>query len=724
MIPKHIVHIFKKDGLELLRDRRTLFVNVLLPVLLFPLICLFLVQVVQITNAQKSEPPRIAVIGDAPGLAEQLRHIQKKRAANVGEVLPPGGSASADVVDLQQEEAEALRKQIADAQDIAKRAKAEGKSGPLHDEYFNARAALLTLLRKQHLAAAIVATEVDGAKHVLVVQDDAHADIDSARAIIQDALDAYQRGLVDDNLRRAGLPRRYIEPLVLDHLSVATIAESMRSRLAGMIPMLLVIMAISGAFYPALDLLAGERERGTLESLLSWPVRRRDIFLGKLLVTCTAAILTVILNLSSGMLTFAVAGHQLGGSNESLASMLTSGVGVLAVSFIALLPLTITLSTISLALAGLAASAKEAQNYLSPLIIVVMVAAGVGGIPNARPNMALDLVPITGPVLALKESLRAANIPWMHLLLSTAASIALAVVVIGWAVRLLEDESFCYPGLVRAGWGRFRSWGRSPLAPNALEAMAVFAIAVGLFSLSGGAVRDLPAPTMIVAPLLAAILFPALVHAWLGDYSAKATLSLRAPGAGNVARMLAAIPFAVLLSLSIGMATAQNVPSEMERQLDEIFRSVKDMGGMPLLILCVAVAPALCEETLCRGTLLAGLRKSLGDGMAVFISAFLFAVLHLSPFRFLPQFVLGLALATVVVRSGSIFPAMLLHAGHNAVIVAMPTFFSWMAAKGWCETDADLGNPFMLAIPAVVGLAVCVFGCNNRNRSIISPGAS
>jgi sodium transport system permease protein len=721
---QHILHIFRKDGLELLRDRRTLFVNVLLPVLLFPLVSLFLIQVMQIANSQKTEPPRIAVIGGDEQLGECLLHRPDDgkgpvEGADNEPTTSTGSGQAADIVALTDADMDQLRRRSAKARDLAERALDEKGGGPLHALLEEERAELLRILREQNLAAALVADHDGEDRHIEVVLDDAHSDHDAARILIKDGVELYQRRLVDDNLRRAGLPRRVIEPVVLDHLSVATVAESIRSRLAGMIPILLVIMALSGAFYPALDLLAGERERGTLESLLSWPVHRRDIFLGKLLVTCAAAIITVVLNLASGMITFAIAGSQLGAANDSIASMLSSGVGVLAASFIVLLPLTISLATVSLALAGLAASAKEAQNYLSPLIIVVMVAAGVAAIPGARPNMALDIVPITGPVLALKESLRSANIPWGHLLLSTAASLALAAVIIAWAVRLLEHESFCYPGLVRAGWGRFRRWGPIPPMPNALEAVAVFAIAVGGLTMAGGLMRDLPAPGLITVPLLAFVLMPALVHAWLGNYSRAQTLGLRATHGSTLLRTLAAIPFAVVLSVCLGTVTQGAIPKEFELEIMEKMLAVNDLGGLPLLLLCVAVVPAVCEELLCRGTLLAGLRRSLGDPSAIVISAFLFAVLHMSPFRFLPQFTLGLALAWLVVRSGSIIPAMLLHAGHNAAVVIASMPFEPDPSG---EAAVAIAHPFSMGIAAALGLYVCIRGCR-ENSTLNTPGA-
>jgi sodium transport system permease protein len=320
----------------------------------------------------------------------------------------------------------------------------------------------------------------------------------------------------------------------------------------------------------------------------------------------------------------------------------------------------------------MAASAKEAQNYLTPLLLVVLVAALVAAVPDTRANLVLDLVPITGSVLALKESLQSHHLPWMHLALSTAASIALAAVVVSWAARLLDSERFCYPGLVRAGWGRFRRWGLGPLLPNGLEVMAVYAVAVGGMTYGGSLFSDASPPVVIVGPLLAFILLPPLIHCWLGAYPARDLLQLHRPPAGAVARAGIAMPFAIMTSIAIG-ALQPEMPGDLNIGTQDLLDKLTSYG-LPVVLLCVAVIPALCEEVLCRGTLLSGLRQSIGDTGAVLVTAFLFATLHLSPYRFLPQFTLGIALALMTIRARSVIPGMILHAGHNACICLLAQY--------------------------------------------------
>jgi sodium transport system permease protein len=691
---RHVLHVFRKDGIEILRDRRTLFVNVVLPALLYPLIALFMLQVTQLTRNQVREAPRVALI-DVPARASELlaRPLPGREGAAKDQARRPPRVATVTLPSVDTGRLRTLALELdAVPKDDEERAR-------------RLRGELLEQLRVHGLAGAVVLVpreEASDPARWLALYDTADARHDQARDAVDDAAADYGRELAKQRLAEAGLPASLLAPVTVATSRLASVAEEVRTRISGMIPLLLVILAAVGAFYPAIDLIAGERERGTLESLLSWPVARRDLFLGKLLVTCAAAGASVVLNLASLALTMTLAGRQLAQAGADLGGALSTGLGSLAVCVVVLVPLTLTLGALSLALAGLAASAKEAQNYLSPMLLVVMVAALVAAVPEARPSLALDLIPITGSVLALKESLQGHSLPWLHLLLATGSSVCLAAVVVGWATRLLDSEKFRYPGLVRAGWGRFRRWGERPAVPDGVEAMGVFAVAVAGMTLGAGMFLGSPVPLMIGGPLLLFVLGPALAHAWLGGYRRDELFSLRTPSATDAARGLVAVPFAILVSL--GIASLQGQPAadgDGDGGAEKLLAQLASYGVL-VELLCAAVAPAVCEELLCRGTLLAGLKRSLGPGAAAVVSAFLFAALHLSPYRFLPQFALGIALAALTLRTRSIGPAMLLHAGHNGAVLLIERGGHGALLEGFHPLAAlALGG---LGLVAVIGM--------------------
>ncbi len=660
--------IFRKDGLEVLRDRRTLFVNIILPMLLYPVIMLFMVQVLQLTQATPGTPPRIATVALPDACLRLLKEPAESlptAAPRVRNVLAAPRTVALDLIALPAATAHELAELVA-----------------LPELSVTDRPpAALAILRRHGLVAAIIHADLpDGRHRITVLQDDANSRLDEVQGRIAGALEAWRKALVNERLTAAGLTPQLIAPLESRMLTLAPPAESVRTRVAGIIPLLLVLLAASGAFYPALDLIAGERERGTLETLLSLPVRRRDIFLGKLLVACAAALVGVILNLCSLTVSVALIGAQMPASATSgvdVAGLFAVGGGTLLLCVVVLLPLTVTLAAVALAITGLAHSAKEAQNYLTPLLLVVLVAAAVAAIPGTKPNMALDLVPITGAVLALKEALQSPSLPWLHLGLALAGSLVLAAVVVAWSARLLDSEAFRYPGLIRAGWGRFRRWGPMPTHPGGLEALGVYAVAVAGMTQGAGFFAGANPALLVGGPLLAFVAMPALAHAWAAGLP-PAALQLRLPTRTGWIATLLVLPFAICLSAGIGGLQQQLIPKEVleqgTEQVNQVIHGVRDQGGVALLLLVVAVLPGFCEELLCRGTLLAGLRSGIGPVGAAIVSAFLFAVLHLSPWRFAPQFMLGILLAVVVWRTRSILPAMLIHAGHNATLVLIEVY--------------------------------------------------
>lgn len=180
-----------------------------------------------------------------------------------------------------------------------------------------------------------------------------------------------------------------------------------------------------------------------------------------------------------------------------------------------------------------------------------------------------------------------------------------------------------------------------------------------------------PKPDLLIAVLLAqaAVVLPV------------ALLVLRLPagelGLGRCARRdlgqaMALIPLAAIASFAVLFLTiAFAGPPPPGQAVEQAIHSIHARLGWAGLILLAAVLPGICEEMLFRGVILRGLRRRLPPGWAIVLTALLFAGLHFSPWRFLPQFVLGCILGWLALRSGSCWPAAVVHAGHNAGIVVV-----------------------------------------------------
>ena len=349
----------------------------------------------------------------------------------------------------------------------------------------------------------------------------------------------------------------------------------------------------------------------------------------------------------------------LNAANIHLLDGLNIGLPTLAAALLLLTPLTLTIATLSLALAGVAKSFKEAQNYLTPLFLVVSVPAMAVLMPTISPSPLLDMVPIVGPLVVLKDALQNNGPDWVHVVASSLTGVVIAWVVINWATRLLNDENFLYPGMKKDGWGRWRRFSKGPTVPSAVEALLIFAISAAAFlGMSVIASPDIEGHygqilVGIMAPLVVGIALPSVLLIIAGNYSWREAAFLRGTSLRNWLLILLLVPVALAISNALGIIQMYVLPAEQPddiKALETIIHGVITDAGLPLALLAIAVTPGICEELLCRGPMLSGLRRSLGTPSAVMITAFLFAALHMSPYRFLPQMVLGIVLAVVVIR--------------------------------------------------------------------------
>jgi sodium transport system permease protein len=207
-------------------------------------------------------------------------------------------------------------------------------------------------------------------------------------------------------LKRAGLPATLPNPVDAEEIDVAKQEQIAANVWSKMFPALVVIMAVTGAFYPAVDLGAGEKERGTMETLLICPARRSEIVVGKFLTIMLFSVATALLNLMSmgftGRYMVSVVGNE---GLSRVGDLSLPGPLALTWVIVLLLPLAALFSATSLALATFARSSKEGQYYLTPLLMVTMGLTVFCMFPTVEIEPFYSVMPVVGPALLLKELL-------------------------------------------------------------------------------------------------------------------------------------------------------------------------------------------------------------------------------------------------------------------------------------------------------------------------------
>jgi sodium transport system permease protein len=650
--------IFRREVKDQLRDRRTLFMIFILPILLYPFMG---IGILQFSAAFEQKKRMVVVVGPEYLPAE-----------------PPLLNARKDGFDpsLFDSKAEAERLEV-------KTTKAEGEwLTPAHHE----------LAVRSGVADAVVVIPAELRGRLDRIQEAAipikYDSTDEPSQItylrLREVLARWKETVISTRLKRQHLPPSFTEPIQVKADDIATRAELGGSLWAKLFPFLLVMMSLTGAFYPAIDLCAGEKERGTMETLLISPASRAEIVMGKFLTVVLASMMTALLNLVSMGLTGMQLASQVSAMAQSGSGKLESVIAPPTFTaafwmFLILIPLSAFFSALCLSLAVLARSMKEGQYYMTPLYMVCLPLIFLTLAPGIELNLFYSLVPITGVSLLLKALILGEyETAWRFFLPVLVPTIVYGAVALRWAIDQFQREDVLFREAERfslKSWLRHLFRDKEP-TPRGGEALLCFALMItsAWFMLQYLAAQGLAtSPAIMAAGQLAFILTPPLAMAFLLTSSPRRTLRLYWPKPRYLA-------FGAALALSLNPLVNELKPivewlfpmsSVIKASLEQMMAQVPSLG---VAILLFALIPAICEEVAFRGFILTGLEHGHRQRSAILLSALLFGFLHVLLSLFQQLFnatLLGIVLGLLAMRSRSILPGILFHFMHNALAMAM-----------------------------------------------------
>jgi len=622
--------ILFKELLDTFRDKRTLIAMIGVPIVLYPAIFIVATQAALVQQSRMEEMvSRVAVRG-------------------------PG--------------AEAVGAWLADAKQF------ERVEAPMDDAGLNAGTLDAIVDAPGDVNAAL---ESNGRAELVVRFDTAEPRSREARGRLMDLFEQTRDRLVAERVARAGLADTFTKPLEVKEENVAPPAKSTGTILGTVLPLIMVVMLGVGAFYPAVDLTAGEKERGTFETLLSTPATKLEIVTGKFLAVFTLSMLTGALNLASMLATLwfqlvqvfdANAGGELG--QVVLKIPPAAALTILAI----LVPLAFFISALMMTVALLARSFREAQNYVSPFFIAIVLPAAVVAVPSVNLDRVTQFIPITNVALLFRDLLVGKSSLEMAFVvfLSTAIYALLALLVAAWMFQR-EDVVLSQEGVMPF------TFDRRTIAPASVPspgfALGVFAVVMLLIFYAGSALQGWRMHEGIVLTQYALILAPVLLALWYGKVNMKSTLNLRAPSPVAAAGSALSGVGWVVLSIQIGVWLQRVIKTPDE--LEIIARKLFDLDGLPggvwTLLAIVAISPAICEEALFRGVLLSSLKDRLPSWAVIGIIGLLFGLFHLSVYKVIPTGLTGALFAYLVLRSGSIVCAVIGHALLNGLAILLET---------------------------------------------------
>jgi ABC-2 type transport system permease protein/sodium transport system permease protein len=463
-------------------------------------------------------------------------------------------------------------------------------------------------------------------------------------------------------------------------VTLASVGQDKKPSMLGtIVPLVLVLMTITGAVYPAIDLTAGERERGTMESLMASPVPRSYVLFSKYVAVVVVALLTAVANLLA-MFTTLWAGRLLpvltGGEAGFpwLAVLQVLGLLVLFSGFFA---------AVLLSLTSFARSFKEAQAYLIPIMLLSLTPGMLSLMPGVTLSGPLAITPLINIVLLAREVLQgtAQAAPAVITVLSTIGYAAAAIAV---ASKLFGNDAVHRTSTHSFGSLLQRPDGSRPVPSPQTAAMTLAFLVPVYYLVSNGLMRIVPEmsiePVLVLNAVALAVTFGLIPLLAIVLTRARLTTSYRlaAPnplllvgtlliglGAWGVAHE----SFVIADQLGIGGLDAERI--------EQTKRSVEAMQAAPawLLVICLAITPAVIEEFCFRGFLFSAFGKLLTPTRLIVVTAVIFGLFHvvtgnmLLVERFVPTTLLGLILGWIAYRSGSVWPGVLTHLTHNALLV-------------------------------------------------------
>ena len=398
----NIFTVYRKELRDSLRDRRTLMSMIIIPTLMIPGIMAVAVGVsTKMINKARGEVPTVMVLGgdDSPVLRAALAADPKlhlvRTAAN-------------------------WKQQISDKQ---LRAAVEIPAG------FDA------------------ALDRGTPAEVKIYNYDGELRSGFAVGELRNFLNDYREKTVTTRLVGRGLPAALVKPFEVKTQNVAPPEKVGGNMIGGLIPYLFILLCYTGAMYSAMDLTAGEKERGTMETILCSPVARTDLVLGKFLMVLTASLTAALISMISMGITFVVGGILMGAPRMTTAAKagplpMLDPAGLLLVLAM-VLPVAVLFSAVLLAVSLFAKSIKEASSYVSPMILLIIIPAMMGLMPGVELNVRLALVPILNIALVSKE-LVSGVFHWQYLALIFGSTCVYAAAALAFCVHLFNREEVLF----------------------------------------------------------------------------------------------------------------------------------------------------------------------------------------------------------------------------------------------------------------------------------------
>lgn len=669
---KQLKTLYKKEIMDVLRDKKTILTMVVLPIILYPLIFVVAMQVVTMISTSQQE---------------QTYLIAYK---NVDEQV-----------------VETLDEWIAGEDDgleyVIKTVESDNPQKDLEEEVIDA---YLTMKTKDNQQVFEI--------HYLSAMTNSN----TVSTYLKEELDSYGVHVAEENAKKSGLDVEMIlHPVTSSYQDHSSNESAVGSILGGIIPFLMITAILMGAMYPAIDATAGEKERGTLETLLTLPVGNMELIMSKFLSVATIAVVSVFINVLSmggvAVYLYTTISFLLEGMGQfCLSGFLPAAL----ISVVCVVAFALFMSAVVMCVCAFAKSFKEANNYVTPLTLVVMFTGYIGFIPNIQLDGKTALIPVANICLLMKNLLVFKyDIPIILIVLLS--NVIYAFIAVWLLAKIYNSESILF-GESATGIKLFerRKNIKYGSTPTIQEGLLILVVALLLMIYVGG-ILSLKKPMMgVIIPQLFLGVLPVLACIYIKgnprEIFGLKPLKLRYIAA-SVILYLGVGSLSLLISdVLAGLFPNQNEGLTME--YETILEGIPFFGGLLLM----ALLPAVCEELLFRGYLYTAFKKQCKPVFAMLWVSLLFAISHMSLIKIIPTAILGCALYYLREKSGSLFAGSLMHFLNNALAVFVLYYGEQVPflVEDTFDGRLKLGMVLLTLIGIPVGWMLCRDGSGHKDQ--------
>ncbi len=656
MNSKKLRTLYKKEIMDVLRDKKTIITMVVLPIILYPLLFLIIMQVVAMINqSQQERTYKIAYSNVA---------IEDKNALNAWI------KGDEDKLDYKIKEVESAdpKKELNDEK---------------IDAYITTSGNDKQIIYEIHYLSAVTNSNT--------VCD-----------MLDDEIDSFAKHIAEKNAKESGLDvQGVLYPIKSESKDKSSNESSIGSILGGIIPFLMITAILMGSMYPAIDTTAGEKERGTLETMLTLPVGNMDLIMSKFLSVATISIVSVLINTISmgGVAAYMFATIQ-SLSDGAATFKLSTFVPAILISIVCVVAFALFMSAVVMCVCAFAKSFKEANNYVTPVTLVVMLTGYIGFIPNVELTYKTALIPVANICLLMK-TLLVFKYDFSLILVVLLSNIIYAFIAVGVLSKIYNSESILF-GESLTGIKLFerRKNIKKGSIPTIQESLLILVIALLIMIYLGGMMSlDNPIYGVVIPqifigglPLLAAFYIKADI---------SKVFCLKLPSIEHVIGALFLIIGTSSAVMLLSNVLAYLMP-DRNSAVNEGFEDI--LGQMPFFpaLLLIALTPAVCEEIMFRGYMMTAFKNKVKLPVALIIVSILFGVMHMSLIRLLPTAILGIALGYALLRSESIVCSSLMHFINNGFSV----FLMYYGDKIPALSNEELTKPVTIAL--IILAVVCI----------------